>query len=111
MCPIHVLWHGFFAKLDVGAKPWAQFSAGFANRSLRGALLELKIPNAPSFGTHDIRRGHAKDLQMSGATLSEILAAGQWRSPAFMRYLDESELEMGVALEAAVLSDDEEWID
>ena len=55
--------------------------------------------------------GHAKDLQMSGAPLSEILAAGQWRSPAFMRYLDERELEKDVVLEAAVLSDDEEWID
>ena len=111
LCPVHVLWHGFFAKLELGAKPWAHFSAGYANKSLRGALRELKVPHAEIYGTHDIRRGHAKDLQMSGATLSEILAAGQWRSPAFMRYLDERELEKDVVLEAAVLSDDEEWID
>ena len=62
------------------------------------------------YGTHDIRRGHAKDLQMSGAPLAEILAAGQWRSPAFMKYFDQNELEQGVALEAAVESDDDEWI-
>jgi len=42
--------------------------------------------------------------------LAEILAAGQWRSPAFMKYLDQSELEQGVALEAAVESDGDEWI-
>jgi hypothetical protein len=110
LCPIHVLWHGFFAGLDFGAKPWARLSSGFANRSLRQALTELKVPHAVSYGTHDIRRGHAKDLQMSGASLAETLAAGQWRSPAFMKYLDQSELEQGVALEAAVESDDDEWI-
>ena len=72
--------------------------------------MDFKVSHATSYGTHDIRRGHAKDLQMSGASLAEILAAGQWRSPAFMKYLDQSELEQGVALEAAVESDDDEWI-
>ena len=32
------------------------------------------------FGTHDFRRGHAKDLQESGAPLAVILAAGEWRA-------------------------------
>jgi hypothetical protein len=52
--------------------------------------MNLKVLQAASYGTHDIRRGHAKDLQMSGASLAETLAAGQWRSPAFMKYLDHS---------------------
>ena len=36
---------------------------------------------------------HAQDLWRSGATLAEILTAGQWKSAAFLRYLDEAELE------------------
>ena len=34
-----------------------------------------------------------QDLWKSGATLAEILLAGQWKSAAFLRYLDEAELE------------------
>ena len=52
-----------------------------------------------------------QDLQLSGAPLSKILAAGQWRSAAFLQYLDQCELEKEVAFEATVHSDDEEWID
>ena len=53
-----------------------------------------------SYRTHDLRRGHAKDLQVNGATLYEILAAGEWRSPAFLSYLDLAELERDVVVEA-----------
>ena len=52
-----------------------------------------------------------QDLQLSGAPLSKILAAGQGRSAPFLQYLDQCELEREVAFEATVLSDDEEWID
>lgn len=34
--------------------------------SLRQWLLELRAPRALEFRTHDFRRGHAKDLQLSG---------------------------------------------
>ncbi len=64
------------------------------------------IAGAAQYRTHVLRCGHAKDLQLAGhafgmgfshtgfvcyvagAPLWEILAAGQWSSPAFMRYLD-----------------------
>ena len=83
-----------------------------------------------AYGTHDFRRGHAKarlsvsqvslstyeqlayqDLQQSGAPLAEVLAAGEWRSRAVLKYLDMQELEKAVAIEAAMYSDNEEWID
>ena len=47
-----------------------------------------------------IRRGHADDLRASGATLYEILTAGQWRSPAFLTYLDIHTLEADAVLQA-----------
>ena len=46
-----------------------------------------------------------------GATLAEILLAGQWKSASFIKYLKEAELEQGVALEVAIHSDDEVFID
>lgn len=52
-----------------------------------------------------------QDLQLSGAPLVTILAMGEWRSRAVTKYLDLTELEKDVALEAAMLSDQEEWID
>ena len=93
MCPIHVLWHDFFDDLERRCKPWARISACDVRRKLRGTVNELKVPCAASFATHDFRRGHAKDLQLSGAPLAKILAAGQWRSAAFLKYLDECDLE------------------
>ena len=75
----------------------------------------------------------AQDLLANGATLATILRAGQWRSAAFLHYLNEAELEkvcwtafwgcpgrasdrsvepcQGVALEVAYDTDDEEWVD
>ena len=65
-----------------------------------------------------MRRGHALDLQLSGALtdalfapsvlplwtsgapLWEILAAGDWSSPAFMDYLDKWRLERDVVMQA-----------
>ena len=63
------------------------------------------------YGTHDLRRGHAEDMRESGCTLAEILAAGQWKSSAFLSYLDEADLEKDVAFAVAIESDAEEWID
>ena len=52
-----------------------------------------------------------QDMYLSGATLAEILRAGQWRSAAFLRYLDEARLQRDMALEIAIQSDGEEYID
>jgi hypothetical protein len=60
MCPVHVLWHGFFKNLPVGAQPWAGVSPNDAIRELRGTLEFLRVPEANKYGTHDFRRGHAK---------------------------------------------------
>ena len=37
---------------------------------------------------------------MAGAPLYEILAAGEWRSPAFMKYIDMNQLEADVVVQA-----------
>ena len=39
-------------------------------------------------------------MLVAGARLCEILRAGEWRSAAFLAYLDKAELECGATLEA-----------
>ena len=58
--------------------------------------------DANEYRSHDFRRGHAQDMLENGATLCEILAAGQWRSPSFMKYLDATSLEKEAVVEANV---------
>ena len=47
-----------------------------------------------------MRRGHAQDLVESEAPLKEILRAGEWRSPAYLEYLDIQQLEDDFVVEA-----------
>ena len=98
-CPVHTLW-SFFSGLERGAQPFAEFKDGLALRSLRCILRRLAVPDAGIYRTRDIRRGRAQDLLVNGASLAEILSAGQWKSPAFLAYLDLETLEKGAVIEA-----------
>ena len=59
-CAVHMLWDGYFALLEDGAKPWLHISAGTARTHLRQTLQRLDVPDASQYGTHDFRRGHAE---------------------------------------------------
>ena len=98
-CPVHVL-GPFLLACGPGAQPFAMHDARSALQTLRGWLRVLKIEQAANYRTHDLRRGHARDMVQSGARLGEILRAGEWRSAAFLSYLDKDELECNATLEA-----------
>ena len=98
---MHVL-GSYFNECGVGCTPFAQSDARNSLAILRGWLQHLQVPEALLYRTHDIRRGHARDLMKGGARLHEILAAGDWRSAAFLNYLDGIELESGATLEAHI---------
>ena len=89
LCVVHMLWDRFLAHLPDGAQPWAHISPGTARSRLHQILHVLRVPCAKSYGTHDFRRGHAEDMRLSGCSLAEILAAGQWKSSAFLKYMNE----------------------
>ena len=107
-CPLHVL-GPLVKQRGPGKKLFPGITAASALTMLREMLEVVGAQDARSYRTHDLRRGHAKDLQVSGwllapppffwakvchiecfagASLYEILAAGEWRSPAFLTYLD-----------------------
>ena len=111
MCMVHTFWDQFIAHLPEGSRPWEFVSASTARTRLHRILEVLRVPGPKSYGTHDFTRGHAEDMRLSGCTLQEILAAGQWRSSAFIKYLNEAELDKDLAFAVAIESDAEEWID
>ena len=98
-CPIHVLGN-FIDQLEDGEHLFKDLTQAKALKLLRHLLGQLEVENAQLYRLHDIRRGHAKDLQLRGAGLAEILRAGEWRSPAFLSYLDLHTLERDVVVEA-----------
>lgn len=131
-CAVHTLWERFFALLPDGTRPWAGVNPCQARARLRRLLQVLGVADANAYGTHDFRRGHAEagcwtmrvqtlwmhsclllaqDMRACGHPLAEILAAGQWKSSSFIKYVKEAELEKEVAYQVAIQSDEEEWID
>ena len=75
-------------------------TAANALSTLRFILAQMGVEQASDYRTHDLRRGHAQDLVESGAPLATILAAGEWRSPAFLAYIDQNRLETDVVVAA-----------
>ena len=119
-CPVHRLGEYLGGQED-GAALFAGIGAAEALATLRHILYVLEIAKSSEYRTHDLRRGHALDLQMSGACacglqqlspvsaacwagapLYEILSAGEWSSPAFLQYLDYWRLEADVVIQAHV---------
>jgi len=98
-CPVHVVGK-LVNSCEHGVKLFDGITPAFALGALRDMLSLLQVPQADMYRTHDLRRGHALDLQLSGAPLWEILAAGEWRSPAFLKYLDQHRLEIDLVVQA-----------
>jgi hypothetical protein len=103
MCAVHGLWDTFFKDLPDGHQPWKNISPAQARRRLRELLQRFQVANALKFGTQDFRRGHAEDMRKMGCTLAEILRAGQWRSAAFMTYMDEAGIDKASLSENKIL--------
>ena len=67
-CPVHVL-GPVVQACGRGQRLFPGISAADALAVLRVLLDELGTANPGSYRTHDLRRGHALDLQMSGGSL------------------------------------------
>ena len=129
LCPVHTLWP-YLATLEEGQCPWSGLDDRAANAMLRAKLAEIDIADAGAYNTHDIRRGHAEvraivllvvrfalplscflqDMRRDGHPLHDILKAGQWRSCAFLDYLDKAGLEEDVVFHTAI-DEPLEWIE
>ena len=105
-------------KTQSGRQPFAHITPSDARKVLRVMLGLVGIQECARYRTHDLRRRHAKDLQISGmhsvqcciwqcccdcssgSPLHVILEAGQWASPAFLKYIDVNRLDEELVLQA-----------
>ena len=109
ICPVHVL-GPWLMQCPPFAQPFKHISATKATHGLRDLLRVLGILDADEYCLHDFRRGHARDLADATCDLKTILEAGQWTSPAFLKYLDINRLETRMIVQAHQdNSDDEDW--
>ena len=67
---------------------WKWTPATFVRR-LRRYLILLSAPGVDAFQLKAFRAGRATSMVAHGCPLGEILMAGEWRSAAFARYVDE----------------------
>jgi hypothetical protein len=106
-CPVHVL-GPIVSGTAEGQRLFGQVTAALALKTLRTLLDVVNVRGAAAYRTHDLRRGHALDLQQSGAPLWEILQAGEWRSPAFLQYLDLHRLDQDLVVQAHMDEDSDD---
>jgi hypothetical protein len=106
-CPVHRV-GPILAKLGHGQPLFSGITAAKALAGLRDLLGAVGVLEPNRYRTHDLRRGHALDLQLSGAPLWEILSAGDWRSPAFLDYLNRFALERDMVMQAHLDESDHE---
>jgi len=96
---VHVAWP-YFEKLE----PWQAAFSGIrparALWQLREMLGRLGYDDAAIYRTHDLRRGHALDIQERGGSLQEIWAAGEWKPGSHLAYMNIPKLRNSV-VEAA----------
>lgn len=104
MCPVHALWHDFFANLEPGAQPWVHLAPRDVISSIRDTLTRLQVPHPEHYATHAFRRGHAKDLQKSNQPLAKICAFGGWKvgSNSVLAYIDQCELDQVIPLNTCI---------
>ena len=115
-CVVHRLQQWFeVTDCGVGARlyPPETWVKGFSERKVAAEitrlLVLLGIEGAKHFTWKSFRAGRATEMAAQGFTLDSILAAGEWRSAAFARYIDTDQADMQQVLRRALQhSEDEE---
>ena len=109
LCPVHIFGRvGKALGRPLSGKLF-NFSYQSFHNVLRAHLNTLGVEDAAKYTSKAFRRGTAREMLASGSSLAEVLTAGQWRSSAFMLYLDRAEVEEAAVFAALdALSDDDE---
>lgn len=80
-CPVHRLGERL-ESLTEGQQLFPGISAAKALGVLRYLLAQTGVVDSDSYRTHDLRRGHALDLQLSGVSFNSAfraLVGATWR--------------------------------
>ena len=88
LCPASQLWPAIRQRTPVGELLFPGWNGKRVLSDLRGFAAEREWPRGARLGTHSFRIGAAKAALEAGGSFSQLLRSGQWRSPAYRRYLD-----------------------
>ena len=105
-CVVHRMAKYMHNRL-VGRRLW-DFTAQSFLGSLRRFLKVLKFNQADQLTLKAFRAGKATELAKAGHSLGHILQAGEWRSAAFLRYVDVEQVEIHTAFEEVYASGEED---
>ena len=75
---------------------------------LRKYLALARVPFADKYTLKCYRAGRATELALQGKPIGQILMAGEWRSSAFTKYVDNDALDQSNMLISALEESDEE---
>ena len=106
LCGVHRL-RAFLASKQVAAPLWS-FTPAKALHTLKRMLVLCRAPNHAAFTLKAFRAGRATQLAAQGKSLGAILQAGEWRSSAFLSYIDTDAVDSLQLLDQTLALSDEE---
>ena len=106
LCLPHRL-QDFLLGKKVGSKVWTMTSREFL-LAIRQVLTCLRAATPDLYTLKMFRAGHATELAKSGKSVGDILRAGEWRSAAFLAYVDEDLVDAAQILEHVLEDSDME---
>jgi len=98
-------------NIKTGQKLWEHEPGKVATGSqmlskLKRCLILLGYQEASLYSWKSVRAGKATEMAAQGFTLGQVLAAGEWRSSAYMNYIDETGSDHAQLLRAALAESD-----
>ncbi|CAK0812009.1 unnamed protein product [Prorocentrum cordatum] len=99
-CVVHAAWR-ILANKAPGDRLWAGTPAVLLAK-MRRLLAQLRVQEAEQYTFKAFRAGRATALAAAGKSVGSILTAGEWRSAAFLAYVDEDIVDKAQLLNAAL---------
>ena len=84
------------------------FKSYDALKQVKCLLKLLEVPNAMDTGWKAFRAGRATAMAAAGDDLGSIRTAGEWKSRAFLSYIDKTSVDKARLLDQALSSSDED---
>ena len=106
LCLPHRL-EAFLRGKGQGRKVWAASLTEFL-AAVRRLLTALDIENPEQYTLKMFRAGHATTLAEEGKSIGHILQAGEWKSAAFLSYIDEDAVDAAQIVEHVFSESDAE---
>ena len=94
-------------RRQLGECLWSWTSSQYLKR-LKQFLLVLGFQGATALTLKAFRAGKATELAAEGKTIGQILRAGEWKSAAFLAYIDEDAVDAAQLLDTTLAQSEEE---